>query len=922
MRAPRIWHTTSGRLLIFLVGFSLAGILVTTAGSVYTSYQNELRAISAKERDLEVSYRPVLAQNLWTSDRRQALILLEGILHHPSIEYAAVETSDGQIFAAAGEVSAQNSRTCRWPLTYLYKGRSMALGSFEVVFNLDSIRQHLTAKALSSVVVQTIQISLLALLFYGALNQLVIRHLGRISAYFDELNLEHPDRPLTLHRGPMAQEDELENVVLAIERMRQRLADNKIVHTRMLGSLADRNAVLRRKISQLQETREQLRASEQKSSIILSRAMDGFFTCDRQGRILSANQAYCRMLGYREAEMLGLTIPDLEAQETPADVDQHMERIIATGGDRFETVHRHRDGRLVAVEISVNHDATMAGIFFSFVRDITERKRAEAALNDVRKTSETILNSIEEAICLINVQDFSIIDANEVFVRELGLDRAQILGRPCFEVTHRLHRPCGPPNHLCPLAETVQTGRPAHQEHVHCDHAGREHYVDIHTFPIKSASGRLEQVVHVSRDISERKRAEQHLRQAREAAEQASRAKSEFLANMSHEIRTPMNAVIGMTSLALATDLSAEQRHYLQVVEESAGFLLSLVNNILDFSKIEAGELALSPRTFDLRMVLASVGRAFQLQADKKGIGLSWQIAESTHPFLTGDDLRLRQVLLNLVGNAVKFTETGEVRVEVETLSATGTAAVLRFRVRDTGPGIPPGVRDAIFEPFFQADNSVTRRAGGTGLGLAICKKLVQLMGGRIGVDSETGLGTVFSFTVALPKAFPAAAEAAPDRDTEEAGSPPSPRLAILLVEDNAFNRELARILLENQGHQVALAASGLEALEALACQRFDVVLMDVQMPEMDGITATAIIRACEAGEPADLPAHQELIARVCRSLEGSRTPIVAMTAHAMAGDRERCLAAGMDGYITKPYQPAEIAQTLAQVVAGAGQAT
>jgi len=555
----------------------------------------------------------------------------------------------------------------------------------------------------------------------------------------------------------------------------------------------------------------------------------------------------------------------------------------------------------------------------------------------------------------------------------------------------------------------------------------------------------------------QRKQVEEKLEKAQVAAENANVAKSQFLANMSHEIRTPMNAIIGLTDITLGTELSEEQRHYLKMVRDSAGSLLYLLNDILDFSKIEADQINLEKRPFDLQKVMQAVIQPIAMRSHQKNLELICKTHHAPACELIGDSLRLQQVLLNLVGNALKFTDKGHILVKVATLSENEKAIELHFTVSDTGIGIEPDKLEDIFDCFTQADTSVTRLYGGTGLGLAICQRLVNLMDGNIWVDSMPGQGSSFHFTARFPKGeakaprvmpdigqeprhlpvlivdenqeslenlaeqvsawgFPVSAAAdnkqalqnlaqttngkqpcglliisesprnsgdgtwldsiflqqdehqlpllllttsitygeiqrkcqtlpactcltkpvtgeelqaaifaalAADRQqpaakddgtTAPAVQPPT-ALHLLLVEDNHINRELAQIILEQAGHTVTMATDGLAALEILAKEDFDVILMDIQMPRLDGLAATRLIRECERGTPpnktADKPA---VVGRLRRRIEGKRIPIVAITAHALSSDRDRCLAAGMDQYVTKPFIPAQILSVLAEV--------
>ncbi|MCK5057488.1 MAG: PAS domain S-box protein [Candidatus Aminicenantes bacterium] len=535
-----------------------------------------------------------------------------------------------------------------------------------------------------------------------------------------------------------------------------------------------------------------------------------------------------------------------------------------------------------------------------FGADITERKKAEEKNQQQNIFLNKVIESLTHPFYVIDAYDYTITMGNSAAGFNSALKKTT-----CHSMTHNFDEPCHSPEHQCPLEIVKKTKKPTLVEHIHFDKDGNRRIVEVHGYPIFDKKGNVIQMIDYCLDITERKQAEEALHQAKASAEAANRAKSEFLANMSHEIRTPMNGIMGMTDLALDACPIPELQEYLSNIKISAQALLKILNNILDFSKIEAEKIELEAIPFQLHHFIHEIISVQTLQAREKNLELIFDIPPDIPQHLIGDPGRLRQIITNLISNAIKFTKKGEIRLTVAEESRSHTRSMLHFTVSDSGIGIPKSKQKQIFQAFSQADGSTTRQYGGTGLGLSISSQLVKLMGGQIWVESKPGKGSEFHFTVKfeinrIPQGQGNNKKKKKQTITSRISREQIQKYRILLAEDNLVNQMIAKRLLEKQGHTITTVLDGKEALGMLKKRSFDLVLMDVQMPRMDGFETTAAIRQRER-EAKNSP----------------HIPIIAMTAHVMKGDREMCIEAGMNGYISKPIDPELMMKTINQVLNG-----
>jgi len=624
---------------------------------------------------------------------------------------------------------------------------------------------------------------------------------------------------------------------------------------------------------------------------------------DAKGVIQIFNVGAERMLGYTAAEVLN--------KITPADISDPQEVIAraealsvelgtpitpgfealvfkASRGieDIYELTYIRKDGSRFGAVVSVTalRDAQDAIIGYLLIgTDNTARQQVEAEkkkldqrLRDQQFYTRSLIESNIDAIMTTDPSGI-ITDVNKQMEALTGCTRDELIGAP-FKGYFT-----DPDRAEAGIKLVLSQKKVTDYELTACARNGTKTVVSYNATTFYDRERTLQGVFAAARDVTERKRVEVELQQAKAVAESASRTKSDFLASMSHEIRTPMNAIIGIADLLAKTQLSPEQSKYVQIFRRAGDNLLHLIDDILDLSKVETSQIELERTAFSLKDLLEKITEMVVVQADEKGLALVCEIAPIVPTDLIGDPTRLRQVLLNLLGNAIKFTESGEVALRVTPDNDPAIPAALRFTISDTGIGIPSEKLGAVFERFTQADSSTTRRYGGSGLGLTISKRLVELMAGRISVESELGKGSVFSFAVPL--------EVRPKSKRRTAVSvgtiseAPLRALHILLVEDSPDNRTITVAYMKDMPYRVDIAENGAIAVEKFTAGHYDLVLMDRQMPVMDGLTATRAIREWE------------------RANHRSLTPIVALTAAALKGDQEQCLAAGCTAYLSKPIK-------------------
>jgi PAS domain S-box-containing protein len=613
--------------------------------------------------------------------------------------------------------------------------------------------------------------------------------------------------------------------------------------------------------------------------ILSETVRDTIHFIDTEGNIIDVNQAGLKLYGYTYEEFIKLNVNELRAEGAiTAEFLQKCEK----EGAYYETVHYRKDKSTFPVEVSAKGAVIGDKRFIvSIIRDISERKKTEKEIKDSEEKFRTLFNNANDAIFVYeidnNFKDEKFVEVNDVACSYLGYTRDELLNMSFQDINDEQNK-----DKLEANMEILQKEGRGIFETFHRTKDNRLIPVEVNIHTFTRNGKRIAQ--SIVRDITQRKIVESSLKAAKEAAEIANKTKSEFLANMSHEIRTPINGIIGMVELTLHTQLNSEQEENLNIVKSCANSLLKVINDVLDFSKMEAGKLVIEKINFDFKALMEETIKAHYSFAVSKGIKLNYSFSSTIPQYLIGDPNRLQQILNNLISNAIKFTDVGEVWIKVQNVKNEDNHVELEFVVEDSGIGIDKENIGKLFESFSQLDGSITRRFGGTGLGLAISKQLVKNMGGMIWVESKRDVGSKFYFT--LKFSIGIKIEQQPEECTKLEKSGRQYRL--LVSEDDKVNQKVIMRMLKEKGYYVDSANDGLEAIELFKKNSYDAILMDIQMPVMDGIEATKMIRE-----------------------KDKNIPIIAITAYALKGDRERFLSKGMDGYVSKPIKVEELYNTI-----------
>lgn len=647
-----------------------------------------------------------------------------------------------------------------------------------------------------------------------------------------------------------------------------------------------------RDITQHKDAERRLRESRQRYRSLFEHNPAAVYSLNLEGKYSAVNSKLVQMLDIPRNKLIGQSfLSNLDKCEVQH--GKHYFDMVKQGEPQYyETRVVNSSGRKIEVSVTnvpIIVDKEMVGVY-GIVSDITERKEYTERLQELSKQHELILNTVTEGIFGLDADGITMF-MNPAAASMFGYEAKEFIGKNSHPIIHHTRADGSHlPQEECPIHMTVLDGQiRSIKEDVFWRKDGSSFLVQYQVTPIIE-QGQIQGAVVVFNDVT----GEREIVRAKETAELAAQAKSEFLSMVSHEIRTPMNGIVGMTELLIGTDLSEEQREYAEIIRDSGDALLNILNDILDFSKLESGKMALAYEPFALRKMLEQVAELFKPLADEKHLEIRYRLNPSIPEFMVGDAIRIRQILVNLVGNALKFTDQGSIEVAVDIIKGRKPEdSVLDFAVQDTGIGIPADKLDQLFQSFSQLHPVINRKYGGTGLGLVISKRLVEIMGGSISVESIEGEGSTFRFAVPAASVDASAEQTASQFHHDRTRQSDKVAMRILVAEDHPVNRKILREYLEKLGYHADVCTNGVEAIDAISQNAYDIVLMDIHMPVMDGLKATDLLH---------------------RLIPQDRIPpIIAVTSNAKREDKEACLEIGMRDFISKPVMLSELKRVLQQ---------
>ena len=851
--------------IVLIESFLLIILIISVMSFLRTSNENQLQqhALTTSTLFTHTVKDAVLSTDIATLDS-----LIENIIHDRDIIYVRI-TSNGHLLAEGGPADVLNAtHHIDTKLDFIDDGifdirteiieAGTVYGVIEIGISTTIIQSSLVRAQRWAIFIAILEVLLVALLSF-ILGTYLTKQLQQLKKASEQISQSGAGTQIKI-----SGHDEITDVVNAFNHMSSTLANNY--------------SELSRSIEQEKKMTRVANSNQAKHEAILNASLDALITINAEGKVIDYNQIASETFGWEFHEIVGQNLAEFIIPPAFRDAHHHgMDKYLKTKigpvlNKRIELTALHKTGYTFPIEINIAPIETENDtLFTAFIRDISERLQTESELRVAAQTFES-----GEPIFICDPEG-TILRINQAFTEVTGYEEAEVIGQNPRILSSDQH----PPEYYKNLwASLIEHGQ--WKGEIYNKRKNGEVYPEyINISAVKDGKHKITHYIAHFMDISEQKENERKLRKAQHQAEISNKAKSNFLASMSHEIRTPMNAVLGILELLQHTKLTNQQIQLVQTGCDSGELLLSIINDILDFTKMEIDKLKLESNAFDLHQLIAGCNELLQTMAHEKHITLQSQLSEDLPRFVMGDATRLRQILINLINNAIKFTSEGRVEVIATVDSIDDKILIMRCRIKDTGIGIEETNLSSLFDEFTMVDQTHSRQYEGTGLGLAICKRLVTLMGGKIQVSSTIGQGSTFEFTVQLAIANDMQLQQQPTKPQQL----PSSSTRILLAEDNRANQMVISSILEFANLKIDVVDNGFKAVEAVQQQHYDIVLMDISMPGMDGMTATQTIRKLD-GDVANIP-------------------IIALTAHTLNGDKERFLEAGMNDYLSKPIDRA-----------------